>query len=287
MRDSLLRISQSLEDIPNSIQVLPFGRHMTERGTFLVDELSVKEVIEDFDSRKNDIVIDYEHQTLSGSEAPAAGWVKGLFFRPPSYEGDPTGGIWAEVDWTERAKAYLRGREYRYLSPVFLKRHSDERVVRLINLALTNQPAIDGMVPVVNKSLGISAKEQKKEVSMMEKLCEALGLSPTSNEEEILSAVIALREEVSKKKAEELVTLAMKEGKITPAQREWALDYAVKDPEGFKVFVSKTPVIVPRGEVSNLLRAKKTNTEVDELQLSVNKMLGISDESFKKFLKEV
>jgi len=79
----------------------------------------------------------------------------------------------------------------------------------------------------------------------------------------------------------------MKEGKITPAQREWALDYAVKDPEGFKVFVSKTPVIVPRCEISNLLRAKKTHTEVDELRLSVNKMLGISDESFKKFLKEV
>lgn len=285
MRDSLLRISQSLEDIPNSIQVLPFGRHMTEKGAFLVDELSVKEVIEDFESRKNDIVIDYEHQTLSGSEAPAAGWVKGLFFRSPSYEGDPTGGIWAEVEWTERAKGYLRGREYRYLSPVFLKRHSDKRVVRLINLALTNQPAIDGMVPVVNKSLAVLAKEQKKEVSKMEKLCEALGLSPSATEEEILSAVLALRAEVSLKKAEELVTLAMKEGKITPAQREWALDYALKDPEGFKVFVSKTPVVVPRGEVSNLLRAKG-NTVADELQLSINKMLGISEESFKKFLKE-
>ena len=54
------------------------------------------------------------------------------------------------MQWTDRAKEYLRNREYRYLSPVVLVRKNDGRAVQLLGAALTNLPAIDGMAPVVN-----------------------------------------------------------------------------------------------------------------------------------------
>ena len=129
----------------HEIQLIPFGYHVTSKGDFLLDEEALKLVVNTFDLQVNDLVVDYEHQTLSGKKAPAAGWIKKLMDRGKQ-------GLWGVVDWTERARDYLGRKEYRYLSPVFLKRQSDGRVVRLLNAGLTNAPEIDGMVALVNKS---------------------------------------------------------------------------------------------------------------------------------------
>ena len=34
-------------------------------------------MMQGFSDAKNDLVLDYEHQTLSGAEAPASGWNQG------------------------------------------------------------------------------------------------------------------------------------------------------------------------------------------------------------------
>ena len=52
-----------------------------------------------------DVVFDYEHQTLFGGEAPAAGWINGAFF-------DPGRGLVVKVkEWTGRAKEYIENKE--------------------------------------------------------------------------------------------------------------------------------------------------------------------------------
>ena len=43
--------------------------------------------------------------------------------------------------------------------------------------------------------------------------------------------VKALEEQLADRDAEEAVELALKSGKITPAQKGWAKDYALKSPE--------------------------------------------------------
>ena len=131
-------------EVPAEIQVIPFGRTETVKGVFVLDEEGARQVVAEFEARENDMVIYYEHKTLTGDEAPAAGWIKKLVNKGSE-------GIWAVVEWTARAKQYLEAREYRYLSPVFLFEDGTGRVVRLFNAGLTNIPAIDGMVPVVNK----------------------------------------------------------------------------------------------------------------------------------------
>ena len=116
-----------------------------------------------FSAHGTDLPVDYEHQTLGGAyssptgQAPAAGWIKALAIVTPEEasaggaESQP--GLWADVQWTPEAAERLRGRQYRYLSPVALVRRSDRRIVGLHSVALTNKPAIVGMRPMVSSAL--------------------------------------------------------------------------------------------------------------------------------------
>jgi len=62
-------------DVPEEFQLLPYGKIEIENDTpVLLDEQAMDNIIVNFIRRGNDMVIDYEHQTLDGTEAPAAGW---------------------------------------------------------------------------------------------------------------------------------------------------------------------------------------------------------------------
>lgn len=86
-----------------------------------------------------DLVVDYEHQTLTGDRAPAAGWVKELFAE--------YGHIKARVEWTLPAKQYLENKEYRYLSPVITVRKSDNKATGLHSLGPHQHPSDRGHDP--------------------------------------------------------------------------------------------------------------------------------------------
>ena len=312
--------------VPEEIQVIPYGYHETPKGPFLSEESSAREIIEKFNAMTNDMVIDYEHQTLDGVEAPAAGWIKSLIDKGAE-------GIWAVVEWNKRAKTYIENREYRYVSPVFFKTIKENRVVALLNVALTNQPNIDGMVPIVNKT---GSNKPKKEERRMKELLKLLGLSEEATEEaaivavnklieagkgdevvankavidalglkegatepEITGTIVAMKQshgqtgdlskqvanlsdKLARRDAADLVANAMKEGKVTPAQKEWADKYATSDPEGFKVFVGKAPVVIETKDLSGGGGPGKGGG-VDETTLVVAKQFGNSEEDLKKY----
>jgi len=324
-----LSCAADLVEAPSEIQIVPFGAHQAGAERFILDEAAAADIVAAFDSRQNDVVIDYEHQTLSGQEAPAAGWIKKLINKGQQ-------GVWAVVEWTEKAKAYLKAKEYRYLSPVILVSAADRRVHKLLNAALTNAPAIDGMVPLVNSlkfpdhfqvngkgvpnmktllaALGlpelateeqaIAALEEVRsangaaKVIAAKSVLEALGLKPEATESEITGTILALKQghdqtgglatevkalkdKLAARDAAELVELAMKEGKITPAQKDWASAYAQRDPEGFKIFVSKAPVVVQTQTIAGSEPAHQG--ALDQAQMEINKKLGISEDAFKKY----
>ncbi|WP_069997826.1 phage protease [Cellulosilyticum sp. I15G10I2] len=93
----------------------------------------------------------------------------------------------------------------------------------------------------------------------------------------------ALKDKLDRKEAEEVVMFAMKEGKITPAQKEWAEEYALKAPEGFKKYIETASVVVPMGSLDIPPSTKKT-VEVD---MKACKMLGVSKEDIEKYGKDV
>lgn len=138
------------------IQLLPAGAFRSsdvrpkEVTAWRMDAEIAAALIAQIDARANRLVVDYEHQTLlsadNGHPAPAAGWFKKLEWRED--------GLWAvDVEWTERARAMIEAGEYLYISPVFTYDKKTGAVLRLVNAALTNNPALDGMDAVAAKFL--------------------------------------------------------------------------------------------------------------------------------------
>lgn len=97
------------------VHVLPLGEFsaVDGRGPFVVNdpEKILKTTLGRAGSRK--IPVDYDHQIgkteINGQPGIAAGWFSEFEVRD--------NGIWGLVEWTDKAKAHLDAKEYRYLSP--------------------------------------------------------------------------------------------------------------------------------------------------------------------------
>lgn len=143
----------------------------------------------------------------------------------------------------------------------------------------------DGTVPVANKVimglLGLDGKEAKTE----DVAAAIMALKNPANFVPV-TEFNKLKDRLDKKDSEELVTKALKAGKISAAQKEWAEEYALKDPEGFKKFVEKAPQAVPMGELE-MEDTKRNDGRLEETTMAVCKMLGVSKEDVEKYGKDV
>lgn len=179
------RIDAEANKSPGAMPIFRPGWNEIEgQGRVLVDEQSAQLIRAAFDRRGNDLVVDYEHQTLTGQEAPAAGWINGLAFSDKGLSG--------YVDWTDRAKQYIKAKEYRYYSPVFYVRDSDKRVVGLHSIALTNSPKTNHLQPILAK-----LTPDQNQGENMERIRKALGLDDSADEAAILDAIRDLKKKVS------------------------------------------------------------------------------------------
>ena len=96
--------------------------------------------------------------------------------------------------------------------------------------------------------------------------------------------LLALKQRMAERDADEEVQKALKAGKITAAQSEWAKSYALKDMEGFKGFVDKAPVVVPQGKLD--LKDAPAASNSDEVDVAILKNMGVSMEDVKKYNKK-
>ncbi len=329
---------------PEIISVLPLGHVVSSKGEFDVDGESYEAMKHQIAQRGVDVVIDYEHQTLKGVQAPAAGWVKELILRDD--------GIAARVEWTPAARAYLKNKEYRYLSPVISARKSDGKAIGLHSLALTNTPAIEGMTPIVNSLNYEDPEGGTNNMDIIKKIAQLLGLAEDATEDQVLEALgkaladakalkdaaaasgegdenivankavcelldlkagapadevaaaimalkggningvnvleelKALKQKNAERDADAAVTLALKSGKITPAQKDWAKNYAQDNPKGFASFVEKAPQVVPMDEIDLEDTKALKDDKLDEATLIACKQLGVSAEDIEKYGKE-
>ena len=180
--------------LPKWIRVLPLGKVelADNREPFEVDSRAVEQMVAAFKSRGIDMVIDYEHQSLAGERAPAAGWIKDLEARPD--------GLWAKTEWTPKAQEYLSNREYRYFSPVLRLDPETRKPIALLHLGLTNVPAIKRLPPLVAKQEGFdtavimlrdfSAEERKQ--GAQEGWAMPDGSFPIKSREDVKNAVQAI-----------------------------------------------------------------------------------------------
>ena len=242
-----------------------------------------------------DLAIDYDHQSdrsaANGQPAPAAGWIRRVFERD--------GAVWGEVEWTERAAAMIRAREYRFVSPVFRYETATRVVRRITGAALTNDPAMF--------MRAIASTQPRTETDMdLDKLRTALGLADEAGEAEILEAAAAagggpdpddfvpraefdrLREtlarletEGAEARATAAVDAAVKAGKVTPASRDWALGYARKDAAGFAEFVEGAPAILDGGRAVPAAAPGEGGDALTAEERAVCRATGVSEEDFR------
>jgi phage I-like protein len=170
---------------------LPWDGRDIPSGHWHIDRAVASRVITRFNARKNDRVLDYEHQTLlaatNGQPAPAAGWIKGLEWR----EGE---GLFGTVELTARARQAINDGEYKYVSPVFSFDKQSGDVLDIQMAAITNNPAIDGMGPLALRAaatFGINLDEETPMNKLLVALCAALTLSATTTEDEAIAALTA------------------------------------------------------------------------------------------------
>ncbi|MGZ8172864.1 MULTISPECIES: phage protease [Methylobacter] len=185
-----------------SMQLFPAGTFDAPRGAlrgkgpWRLDADSAKRLIGVVSQRTNDIVVDYEHQSMltaqNGKPVVAAGWIgpQTLEWREPP-AAHP--GLFAiSPKWTAAASAHIAADEIRYVSPVFSYDAKTGEVLDILNVALTNNPAIDGMqaVTVAATSLFASVSTNLQEPAMdpdelIERLIYMLNLPVTSTPAEI------------------------------------------------------------------------------------------------------
>jgi len=122
------------------VRLSPWGKVESTNGDFIVDDQGVREVLRTFAEHGASLPIDVEHETLperqpaTGSRG-AIGWIEKVF-------AETGKGLFALVRWSGAGKALIRSDAFRYLSPVFLIRKDDRRVVGLHSAAITNKPAL-------------------------------------------------------------------------------------------------------------------------------------------------
>lgn len=301
--------------------------------TFLVDKTAFDLVQDHVAGMGNEVVFDYEHQTLKDVEAPAAGWIKELIWE----EGV---GIKARVEWNEKAAQYLAKNEYRYFSPVFFVRKSDKRICGLHSSALTNTPKTKHLTPILAKfeagldpskedtmdrkqliaalglkedatdaqilaavaKLDIAVPDEKSMEIVSKAVIAALDLAEDANESMVVASINvlkqekqtsvsaadfqALKDDLAARDAREAVAAAIAKGKVIPAQKEWALDYATKDPDGFGLYVAKAPQAIPVGKLPGKTETAQTG-ELTETDLAVAGQMDLDPEDLKKFGLEV
>lgn len=179
-------------------QLTPAGHFKPSDGrplpvpSWYIDAAVASRVIARRQAKKNDLVIDYEHQTLNkeenGQPAPAAAWIKELFW----VEGK---GLHARVQLTARARQEIADGQYKYLSPVFTFDKRSGEVLDIQMAAVTNFPAIDGMDPLVARAaatFGITDLEHPDVNPLLKAILAALGLPDTTPEAEAIAACGAL-----------------------------------------------------------------------------------------------
>ncbi len=264
--------SIELAEIPTEIHVAPLGKYKGHpQGEFEVTPADIETMIRNFKSLKNDVVIDYEHQTLNSSDngrpAPAAGWVKDMQARD--------NGLWGTtLEWTKNAQDAIANKEYKYLSPVFMLHAPDPKTGKdmgfyLHSVALTNTPFFRGDLEALWNSIQITDNQQQEEsnVNLEQALAEIARLkrelatlqakdTDSTGKIKALEAQIqtlqAKVDEVTvaakETEAETVVAKAIEDKKLLPAQKEWAKKLCMSDRPAFDSFMTTmSPVDITKG----------------------------------------
>jgi phage I-like protein len=139
--------------VPTEFRIFRVGINHSEKGDFLFDAESATSVMAEYRAHGKPMLLDYNHGTTLLAPTPEQAISAGQFI--PEVRAD---GLWATaIKWAERARAFLAAAEYRLFSPFFEHEAATGRITRLINVALTNLPALDHIDALVAAHAHVAA----------------------------------------------------------------------------------------------------------------------------------
>ena len=207
-----------------------------------------------------DVLVDVDHASARGGTTEAAAWCNALEV------GDD--GLYGVFNLTPRGRELVENRAYRFVSPGWTL--SEEGTpTRLCSVALTNRPNLP-VRPVVNAG-GAGGQDpegpnnqQEGTTSMdLTKIAAALGLTETATEDEILSAIKAMRdareqaaEEAANARAEKFADDAVKAGKIAANAKEAVKAAWRKNPEVAAEMLNSLAPEQPKAPLPDFSRAR-------------------------------
>ena len=133
----------------------------------IIDEESIIQMAR----QTEELLLDRDHASMRSQDernTKAYGWISGL--KAIVGLGDMDG-LYGTIKWTPDGIELVKERAYRFLSPVF-ELDGDGRAVKLVNVALTNRPALP-LPPIINSESEdgnkISITNSKKDTDLMNK----------------------------------------------------------------------------------------------------------------------
>ncbi|HEY2367346.1 MAG TPA: phage protease [Polyangiaceae bacterium] len=175
MRFDSTDIEKNASGVPVAFRMWRAGVNPTDHGDHVLTERSVSGLLATQRERGNLFSIDVDHMSLNAM-APienhkAVGW-----FTIEERDGD----IWAvNVEWTDDVRAGLAKDppEWRYFSPAYDTKKDSGEIVRLLNLALTNNPATHNVTALATataftteKTMSAQSIEARVEARVMQHL---------------------------------------------------------------------------------------------------------------------
>jgi phage I-like protein len=303
--------------VPEWIQLLPAGTKINGIDGRKFQNPNPEEVAKRAKRFHTDLPLDWEHSTELvapyGGRAPAAGWLI-------DFESRDGGAIWARVDWTDEGARSVAAREYRYISPVF-HATSDGEVIQLLSAALTNRPNLRltalnqlqthfdeeaRMKAKLLKILGLEANASDDEAfeavtnlnARLQDAEKAKQAAPDSEKwaprAELLTALNRVAEwekametakaEAFRAKVIAAVDQAVKDGKVTPAAKDYHLN-ACKDEAALVAFNQMVAASVPFGAQAPA-QPQGDQVALNQVELDVCTAMGIAPEAFAAAKKE-
>lgn len=159
---------------PEWMQLFPSGTFSGRdgRGPYTCDPATVVARTREHNGPV-DIPVDYDHQleyaTQNGQPALAAGWITELAARQD--------GVWGRVEWTEKGKAHVAAREYRYVSPVYYYTQESGEIQAIESVALTNIPNLTGLKALAAKGPGLNTATGEIPMSSLKNIASVLGVT--------------------------------------------------------------------------------------------------------------
>lgn len=153
MRRTALSVLPVGNSPPSEIRMFAYGETETSRGPFVLTPERAQQIVQDWQAQGNDLSADYEHGMLNAIAGTGDPVPSSAAFQLEARED----GLWAvDIRWTQKAAAHIEAGEYRHFSPLFEFNPDTREILKFVNFALTNVPAIKNQPALMALSMSLT-----------------------------------------------------------------------------------------------------------------------------------